>query len=161
MTAKSKQVYTGFLTMLGVQMTSGDPHVQANGVDLWTPQGDITIIGARCMSVINPLPNTALGDLGGAYVYSELSLVARQNEERSSILRAFLTLDPVETPTIGEHGLWGGGRDRMEAIMFPEGYGIDLDRWHPVYLNVGYRTFYTAGNIECSANGVIYYVERN
>ena len=157
---KYEQVYSGILTMPGVQMVSGDPHVQVNGVDLWTPQGDVTIIGASVMSVINPLPNSALGNLGGVYVYSELSTVARQNEDRSSIIRAFLTLDPVETPTVGEHGLWGGGRDRMEQIVFPEGHGIDVDRWHPIYLNVGYRAFFAAGNFEMAALGMLYYVER-
>jgi len=160
MVAKSKQVYTGHLNYNDTSMGNGDPHKQVNGADLWTPQGDITIIGAVVKPVCNPLPNTDIKIEGGTYSYCELSLVARENEERASIVRAELSIFPLEMPTIGEHDLWGSHRHVVQQIMFPEGYGIDLDRWHPVYLNCGFRAFFGAGGFELGGAGTIWYVER-
>lgn len=156
---KYHQVYTGLLGG-GVDFgASGDPHVSNDGSDLWTPQGDITIIGATISAGVNPLPNTALGDLGGVYVYADLSLVARFNEARAQIIRVLMASDPMELPTVGEHAL-SRPMEQNHHIMFPAGYGIDLDRWHPVYLNVHGRGFWTAGNFEAFAGGVVWYVER-
>lgn len=161
MVLKYKQVYTGSLVATGIVPPSADPHNQLNGVDLWTPQGDVVIIGAKLSVQINPAPNTSLGDLGGVYLYAEISTIARNNEARALILHCLAAIDPVELPTLGEHGLWGSSeRDRFESVMFPEGHGIDMDRWHPVYLNIGYRAFYAGGSFELGATGIIYYIER-
>jgi len=157
---KAKQVYTGRLNSGGQYMAaSGDPHIELPGIDLWTPQGDVTIIGAHILAGANPLPNTALGDLGGIYVYADLSVVARRDEERAMIIAAHMASDPIELPTVGEHTKTAPFYVEHD-IMFPEGHGIDLDRWHPVYLNMGFRAFFAAGDIEMVASGYIYYIER-
>jgi len=157
---KSRQVYTGILGSKGQYMAaSGDPHIELPGVDLWTPQGDVTLIGAHILAGANPLPNSALGDLGGIYVYADISVVARRDEDRSMIVRVHMACDPIELPTVGEHGLTAPFYVERD-VMFPEGCGIDLDRWHPVYLNMGYRAFFAAGDIEMIANGEVYYIER-
>lgn len=140
------------------QLVSGDPHHHWNGADLWTPAGDITIIGCRLDCGANPLPNSALGDLGGIYVSADVSLTAKINEA-NAILKVHQMTDPVELPTVGEHGLYGD-RQKNALIFFPVGYGFDTDEWHPVYLNMGLRTFFAAGDFEMWASATVYYVER-
>lgn len=152
------QVYSGLVSM-SASGVDAVPHVQVNGADLWTPQGDITIIGAMLRCGINPLPNTKMHEVGGSYVSAELSILARNNEDRAVIVRAWQGYFPLELPTLGEYAI-DQFRDAYGYVMFPEGCGIDLDRWHPFYLNVGYRTFFSAGGMECHAEGNIWYVER-
>ena len=159
MVKKYEQVYTGLLDYNFSGFVSGDPHQQQEGADLWTPQGDVTIIGAQVIAKCNPLPNTALGDLGGVYCFADVSTIARHNEPRALIAKGHLILDPLEDPTVGEHNLLVP-HDFHAPILFPSGFGVDVDRWHPVYLNVGFRAFFTAGGFELGASAILWYVER-
>jgi len=156
MTIKAKSVMS---TTLGAARTlvSADPHEDFNGVDLWTPPGDITIIGGWISASINFLPNTALIDTGGIYVGAELSIVARRGEN-GVIIQAYTQLDPIESPTVGEHSSQSDVRD-TQRVIFPEGYGIDLDQWHPLYLNISGRVF-ASQSVEIAGGGGIYFVLR-
>ena len=157
MVDKYHAIHSYMLLMSGT-MVSGDPHVHDNGADLWAPPGDITIIGCRLDLGLNPHPNSSLGDLGGCYISGDVSLTAKINED-NAILKGHQMTDPLELPTVGEHGLFGI-RVARYLVMFPVGFGFDTDEWHPVYLNVGYRNFFVGGDIEAWASATVYYVER-
>jgi len=156
MTVRSKQVMTTVMFHVA-EAVAGDPHLDVLAADIWTPPGDVTIIGGRLESGWNPYANWAFDNTGGIYVYAQVGIVARFNEN-GTLLSALQAEDPVETPTIGEH-VSSGDRMKRDRFMLPEGYGIDLDQWHPLYLNMGYRLLAPA-NCEVVANAVIFFVLR-
>lgn len=157
MTIKAKSVLTAWVHKSSTPIDA-DPHVEEPGADLWTPPGDITIIGAQVWAGFNPHPNTSMDITGGLYIYADLSLIAKRDE--AAIVVVHMASDPLELPTAGEYGSMFGNRMEIDRVMFPVGYGIDTDKWHPVYLNYGYRGFWGAtGNFEVFAGGLIYFVE--
>ena len=157
MTVRSKSIMTHRLNWSGVGV-SANPHVSVPSADLWIPQTEVTVIGAYVNAGWNQPPNSALLDTGGVYCYAEIALTARQHEEQGILVEALQAEDPIETPTIGEHETSGLRVVRMQ-VMFPEGYRIDLDQWHALYLNVGYRGFLSTSP-EFFASGLVWFVLR-
>lgn len=154
MTAKNKMVYSFILGYHDTPSPSGEPHIERPGADLWTPSGDITVIGAQLRSGMNHLPATSQ-DNSGSYVYADVSLIAKRDEANAIINTVY-----AEVKDVAADQIISGMRQTVNQVMFPEGYGQDTDRWHPVYLNCGFRTFFTAGGIEVYASALVWFVER-
>ena len=157
MVSKYKRVHTARLGLATMAPAACD-HVDVPGADLWTPAGDITIIGTTLRAMINPLMGVGDSfDEKSIYVFADVSLIAKMNEAEH-IVQAHCTACFPELATIGEHVVFG---DKMvvNTIMFPEGYGQDTNEWHPVYLNIAYRNNSQVA-IELTASATIYYVER-
>jgi len=114
-------------------------------------QEDITIIGAElqveCMVV-----DAALNADGLYNVIGELSRIAKNRADGR-----FLTEQLMHGWTAAINV--GGEARKCARVMFPPGYGIDVDDGEAVYMNC---MFQSVGAVELSAyfDATIYYVER-
>lgn len=129
-------------------------------VTSWLLQQDITIIGAslRSMAHAGGTPAYQEGDLVCAGTFSRAGVPAHDGEfcrVRSTFNH--WTEIVVATQTAGVYG----EVNNTSVVMFPEGYGIDVDDGEYVYLhNHAVCHILSAGNAECAVDGVILYVER-
>ncbi len=113
-------------------------------------QDDITIIGAECISSAE-LSDTSLNTDGFISTSCELSRVGIHSKD-GTILKAH---------TLARwHGIfWAGEMMHTETLMFPEGYGIDIDDGEYIYL-IGTNQNQTDDVCNAYMNCIVYYVER-
>lgn len=158
MTAKNKRVKTHWMaTAFDVAAgTTSPPDTENNALLLWTPQDDITIIGCELWT---ELVASAELDSGKLLLATEFSTVGRFNtdgliaqlqnawEARSVTVGAFTSEVALGIPI------------NSLVMMFPEGYGIDVEALDTLYMNC-YQFNSMANSHRVSPHILVYYVER-
>lgn len=118
----------------------------------WVVQDDIRVIGCELIVEINALDTHYNGDFHSQLI-GELTRAATI-EQSSCILSLQIEF--------GWTGIFstGGGQRRNLVVMFPTGYGVDLDEGE--ILNVLLYASLTTGTGDCwhFVSAVVYYVER-
>lgn len=153
MTAKAKRIRTYFL-VYSASLTAGLTHTSTN-VDQFTAQADITIIGFELNAYVylqNPV------DSGTIEIEVQLTRGGWQNPGilATTIANCF-GRQTTEGVNVGVN--WGSDLNKEKTVMFPEGYGIDMDSGEVLQM------------MECDKNdmaqthwvwtfAIIYYVER-
>lgn len=157
-TVVAKRVKSLYLHHPQLDLVAGDPHI--GGIadsHMW--QEDVTVIGVSLINRISPLTDL---DSGYIYNYAEVS----RNGVGPGQVGAFLRVDSY----LGGHSVTVGigssevatqpyGTKQMETMMYPSGYGVDMDENTQIFLHFGGRNT-MANNHGISSAALIYYVER-
>lgn len=120
----------------------------------WYVPDDIRIVGVqiKCSSAVSG----TLQD-GAIHTHAELS-TAGDRALDGNIVEAESNCH-FETEAIGMGFM--GDPNQTSILMFPEGYGIDVDEGEYIYLHMGcFCDMLSAGTHEHASYGTIYYVER-
>lgn len=156
MTVKSKRIKTKLMTKGQSIAAAGDE--QYLGADSWVVQEDITIIG---LGLRVSVQDGAFGwDSGRVSALGEISRVAKMFAD--GVLMGFCKHVICREATVGANStqtVLGGQPTEVQFIMFPEGYGVDMDDGEVLYLNTDLHND-MANAHHTSINGIVYYVER-
>jgi len=126
------------------------------GADIWTPQDNVTIIGiaVRAHIGLGSAPNMKEGECA---CWAEVSRIAKLWDDGCLARAQVQVYDLVEAAYQGFVGKW----DEESVIMFPEGYGIDVDKGDSIYANIQtFMSILSAGTSVNHVRAIIYYVER-
>lgn len=132
-------------------MATGVQYDQA--LDTYVFQDDVTIIGAQLY--VENLVNDAHSNADGSYNYSaELTRQGSRNMP-GSLLRNDGNKTWNAVIVVG-----GSDNRKGELLMFPAGYGVEVDEGESINL-LGFMIYVGAGgNMGFYANATLYYVER-
>ncbi|MBA7589347.1 hypothetical protein ES708_31429 [subsurface metagenome] len=155
MTTKNKQIKTKYL-VVSIDNVAG---VNTGTTTLaWLLQDNITIIGWYLRAKVTPDANF---DSGYQSVHAELSRAGIISQEAMlSRISARLQCGSSTMATVIENAVIGDNENN-QVVMFPEGYGIDLDDGEYLYLHNTSNNTMGAGNGHVGSSiACIYYVER-
>lgn len=155
MTAVSKRIKTIFMTYGAVITEDTAPDLVAADTHVWLE--DVTVIGVLLRSTL--MDDLAGWDSGRFTVLAEISRVAVLQDPGTII--AFCNHVICREATVGINATQTmiGKPEERQAIMFPEGYGIDMNEDARLYLNTSCRNG-MANPHRISVGAIIYYVER-
>lgn len=155
MTVVARRVKTVFLTY-GVVVVE-DTSVDLVAADTHTFLEDVTVIGALLRSTL--MDDLAGWDSGRFTVLSELSRVAVLQDPGTIIAFCNHLICREATVGINATQTMVGTPEERQAIMFPAGYGIDMNEDSNLYLNLSTRNG-MANPHRISIGCIVYYVER-
>lgn len=118
----------------------------------YTFQDDVTLIGTQILAEVNPADAHVNAD-GDADVLMELS---RQGQRAQPGIILFVALNTVWTAAI----VVGGATRKAESVMFPVGYGVEIDEGEAVNFLAYGNWIGAGGTLAMYGNSILYYVER-
>jgi len=143
-----------------VAVPSGTTIIQYNAFATWTLQEDITVIGCRCQAQTMFEATPALTE-GTAMTAMEFSRNGAWGGDGQILALHAHIQYWTEIVIAAQLGGCFGDLCREMTLMFPEGYGVDVDDGEHLYLNLmAINTILASGQFDSEAVASIYYVER-
>ena len=130
--------------------------VEKVAADIWTPQDNVTIIGiaVRAHIGLGSAPNCQEGECA---CWAEISKIAKMWDDGCLARAQVQVYDLVEAAYQGFVGKW----DEESIVMFPPGFGVDVDKGDDIYANImSFLSILSAGSSVNHVRAIIYYVER-
>lgn len=153
MTVAKKRIKTKFMGggVNGKVILSQSEEWGPGLVEEWTVQDNITIIGAEVVieADVQDANSNADGEHKGIVEVTRAATIERDGGIVS----------------VQQQNVWngiihiGGGLRTTERVMFPEGYGIDVDEGEKVNLCAYFNNTAVGGDLSWFASARIYYVE--
>lgn len=127
--------------------------------DTWEPIGAVKVVGITMRVSIMPLrdnsDNTSVLTSGFSHGIAEVSVSATPHDEEGILLQG-----QVYFSVSDGMGSAAGTSNANVGIMYPEGHGVVLNRWHPLYIRMLHEVYSSDPEQTISeAVAVISYVE--
>lgn len=155
MTVEAKKIKTAWLSF-GAAALAGEGET-VNAADIWLPLDKVTIIGV--LGRVSVTDDADGWDSGNVSVKLDVSRVAQYGADGSLLEVAANVICREATVGINANQTVIGDPQEHTLLMFPEGYGIDIDDNVPIYINIDWVNR-MANNHRVSVAALIYYVER-
>lgn len=155
MTVKAKKIKTIFMSYGAVMVTDTSEDIVAADQHVWLE--DVTIIGVALRTAI--MDDLAGWDSGRCTLLGEVSRVAVLQDPGTILAFCNHLICREATVGINANQTMVGLPGAREVMMFPEGYGIDMDEDAVLYLNLSHRNG-MANDHRYSIGACVYYVER-
>lgn len=133
MTVKSKRIQTKRLFYNETVDNPPQSLAVGDAAVIWTLQEDITIVGVEMITEIEE--NGTGWDSGNLLALCDLSRVGRIHHD--GVIAACRNIIDCWEATVGINAnqVALGNNTNRELVMFPEGYGVDVDDGESLYLN--------------------------
>ena len=155
MTVVAKRIKTVFMSYGAAIAAASD--VDLNAADTHTWQEDVTVIGVLLRTTL--LDDGTGWDSGRLTILAEISRVAKIQDPGTIIAFCNHLICREATVGINATQTMVGKPEERQMLMFPEGYGIDMDQDSSLYINTSQKN--EMANVHrFSIGACIYYVER-
>lgn len=155
MTIVAKRIKTEFLTYGDTIPAAGDEDILAADSHTWLE--NVTVIGVLLRTTL--MDGAAGWDSGRFSILADVSRSGRVNQPGSIVSFCNHLICREAVVGAGTTETMVGKPEERQLVMFPEGYGIDMDEDSTIYLHsFGHNDMANAHNISIGA--LIFYVER-